>query len=132
MTNKTEWVILRGPRKRELTLNIGGKVVRPTKAVRYLGVFFDAHQKGGKKAEESAAALTRVMSNTGPGGIKGFLGGGEKPRKEPRVASTYRTTSTRAIQVVIGTPSIKKLVVYIYIQREMGSYTRQRPGSNEK
>ncbi|KAG5880384.1 hypothetical protein JTB14_027291 [Gonioctena quinquepunctata] len=71
-TNQTELVILRGPRKRELALNLGGKTLKPTKTVHYFGVTLDDRRvvgehikKVSKKAEERVNALYRAMPNIG-------------------------------------------------------------------
>ncbi|KAG5864158.1 hypothetical protein JTB14_032039 [Gonioctena quinquepunctata] len=71
-TEKTEAVILRGPRRHEVTFTIGGAEIRPSRSVKYLGVVLDDLQTFGehtkaavRKAEASTAALSRLMPNIG-------------------------------------------------------------------
>lgn len=68
---KSEAIILKGPRKREgVKFEIGGRNI--TKAVKYLGVtldeglYFGPHvKKTAEKAEKSVTMLARLMPNIG-------------------------------------------------------------------
>ncbi|KAG5861636.1 hypothetical protein JTB14_024565 [Gonioctena quinquepunctata] len=65
---KTEAVILRGPRARDSSLKIGGETIKPCKAARYLGVDVDdrpSFVEHIEKADRCAAALSRLMPNIG-------------------------------------------------------------------
>lgn len=70
---KTEAIILKGPRKRDnLNLRVLGKTINPSKTVNYLGIIlaekmlFGEHIKRTiEKAEAKMAALTRILPNVG-------------------------------------------------------------------
>lgn len=70
---KTECVILRGPRKRDgVVFNVGGVNITPSRAVKYLGVWLDdklifsEHVKRTcEKANRQTAALSRILPNIG-------------------------------------------------------------------
>ncbi|XP_023310320.1 uncharacterized protein LOC108917090 [Anoplophora glabripennis] len=70
---KTEAVIMKGPRKRKhLRFTIGGMEITPCKALRYLGVVIDEGgtfgehlEKAVNKTEKKSAILARLMPNLG-------------------------------------------------------------------
>lgn len=71
--NKTEAVILKGPRKREhVKFKLAGVDVEPKKSLKYLGIFLDVQMNFGAhikeaaaKADRTTARLSRIMPNIG-------------------------------------------------------------------
>ncbi|XP_072384369.1 uncharacterized protein [Diabrotica undecimpunctata] len=127
---KTEAVILKGPRKREnVIFECGSTEITPKKCVKYLGVTLHTNGSWGEHlrvvtctATERAAALGGIMPNIGgpkPERRRALHGvvqsivlyaapvwSGERTRTDRtsllRVASAYRTVSATALWVITG------------------------------
>lgn len=161
---KTEAVILKGGRNTEnIVFELNAVQIKPSKAVRYLGIVLGSHRTFGehinrvtKKAEERIASLSRLMPNIGgprnqkravlSGVMHSILLYGApvwheimntkryKERMERvqrkmllRVASSYRTTSTKALQVITGIAPIELQVQERrYIYRAQGDKTEAK------
>ncbi|KAJ8967335.1 hypothetical protein NQ317_007980, partial [Molorchus minor] len=144
---KTEAVIMKGPRRRQgIRFHLNDTVIEPRRAVKYLGVWLDDKGNFGEhvrrranKAEERMAALNRLMPNiNGPNSrkreamkVESYRLKLEKVQRKAllRIASAYRTVSTRAVQVVTGVVPIELMVEE---RKQLHERGRQLPTGNQK
>ncbi|KAJ8911217.1 hypothetical protein NQ315_014929 [Exocentrus adspersus] len=122
---KTEAILLKGHKNKQvIEFTIKGRIIRPVRAIKYLGVMLDVQGTFGEhviatcaKAEKKVSALSRLLPNVGgPSSAKRRILCNvvysiilAQRTMLLRVGMAYRTVSGEAMQVVTGIPPIHLL-----------------------